>query len=229
MLDTSPGGIISPQTKPDNNQAKKSDEQTLVSTDKTPINDPKSVDQSQKSDTTIQPVEPSKSFYSEIEEKNDFSEKALEPVSWTASEYISHPKSISWYFVLAAATLVFTAGIFFVTHGDIISSLAVLVLAVIFGVYAARQPKEQSYLLDQDGLHIGTRIYGFGSFKSFSILDEGPFSSIVLMPLKRFMPLISIYYDPAEEEKIVGFLSEHLAIEYRQHDFVDKFMRKIKF
>lgn len=153
----------------------------------------------------------------------------LEPVTWTASEYIAHKKNLSWYLILGAGAAVLTVLIYFITGGDLFSSLSVLTLAIVFGLYAGRQPREQNYALDNDGVHIGSRTYSFDVLKSFSVLDEGPFSSVVFMPMKRFMPLISIYYDPADEEKIVAYLSAIMPMEYRKHDNIERLMHKIKF
>lgn len=170
-------------------------------------------------------------FVHEIEEdySGQTTSPSQQPVSWTASEYIAHQKSLGWYLILGGGSALLTAFIFLATGGDIISSIAVLVLSITFGIYAGRKPREQEYTLDENGVHIGARTYGFNILKSFSILDEGPFSSIVFMPLKRFMPLISIYYDPKDEEKIVNYLSEYLALEYRSHDPIERLMQKIRF
>lgn len=153
----------------------------------------------------------------------------LQPVSWTASEYIAHSKGLSWYLALGAIVIVLTVLIFFITGGDIFSSVCILILAVIFGVYAGRQPQEQEYVIDENGVSIGKHTYGFDTLKSFSVIDEGAFSSIVFMPMKRFMPLISIYYDPADEDRIIGYLSSIMPMEYRKRDTIDRLMHKIKF
>lgn len=152
-----------------------------------------------------------------------------EPVVWTASEYIAHTKSVGWYVGLGAAAAVLTVIVFFFTHGDIISSLAVLIMSILFGVVAGRQPREQRYVLDDEGVHVGTKVYNYGAIKSFSVYDEPPFSSISFMPMKRFMPMISVYYDPADEQKIVEYLSTRLPLEYRKRDAIDRLMHKIRF
>ena len=149
-------------------------------------------------------------------------------ITWTASEFVAHQKSAQWYFVLAAIAIVSSVVVFFVTH-DIVSSIVILLAAIAFGVVAARQPRELSYQLDEFGLTIGTRHYSYMEFRSFSIVQEGAFSSIVFMPLKRFMPLTTIYYDPNDEERIVELLSAVLPFEPRRHDPVDNLLWRIRF
>ena len=152
-----------------------------------------------------------------------------EPVYWTASEYIAHKKGLNWYLALGAIVVVLTVLIFFITGGDVFSSVCILILAIIFGVYAGRQPQEQEYVIDEKGVSIGKHTYTFDTLKSFSVIDEGAFSSIVFMPMKRFMPLISIYYDPADEDRIIAYLSSIMPMEYRKRDSIDRLMHKIKF
>ncbi len=55
--------------------------------------------------------------------------------------------------------------------------------------------------MNRSGLQIGVKSYGFQDFKTFSIAEEGAIVSIVFMPLKRFMPPLTIYVAPDMEDK----------------------------
>lgn len=149
-------------------------------------------------------------------------------ITWTASEYVNHHKNFGWYASLFIIAGVAAALIYLVTK-DMVSAVVVVVAAVVFGVYAARPPKVQHYAIDDHGVGIGPKLYAYNELKSFSVIDEGPFASITFMPMKRFMPALSIYYDPQDEEKIINALSQHLPMEQRDHDLVEKLMRKIRF
>lgn len=150
------------------------------------------------------------------------------PVSWTASEYIAHQKNAGWYVLLGLGVSALAIAIYFLTH-DNISVVMTVVVGIIFGVFAARQPKEITYALDQNGLQIGQKFYPYGGFKSFSVMQEGAIPSIQLMPMQRFMPAISLYYDPKDEDRILAVLTDYLPHEERQHDMVDRLMRKLRF
>ena len=117
---------------------------------------------------------------------------------------------------------------YFITH-DIVSSSVIIIVAVLFGVTAAHKPRVLNYRLDSNGLGIGQKFYPYGLFKAFSVVDEGSFSNITFVPLKRFMPGISIYYDPQDEEKIINALTAHLPMEQVSHDTFDRLMRKVRF
>lgn len=149
-------------------------------------------------------------------------------VSWTASEFIAHDKSVGWYIGLAAAA-VLIAGVIYLLTKDFISTGVVLVGALALGWYGARKPRQLPYQLNTKGVQIGNKWHGYQDFRSFSIVPEGAFSSIVFMPLKRFAPLTTIYYAPEDEEKIVSILSGILPYEERKSDPIDSLMQRIRF
>jgi hypothetical protein len=49
------------------------------------------------------------------------------------------------------------------------------------------------------------------------------------MPLKRFMPPLSMYFDPTDEDHIVKVLTSHLPMQDHHHDPIEKLMRMIRF
>ncbi|HEX5744360.1 MAG TPA: hypothetical protein VFX84_02830 [Candidatus Saccharimonadales bacterium] len=149
-------------------------------------------------------------------------------ITWTASEFIAHDKSFGWYAALGLATAAF-AGLVFLVSGDLISVGVVVVAAMLLGSYAGHKPRQMEYRLDAKGLGIGPRHFRYGDFRSFSVIDEGAFSSIVFMPLKRFAAPTTIYYPPEEEDRIVGMLSDRLPMEERGHDAVDRLMHRIRY
>jgi hypothetical protein len=149
-------------------------------------------------------------------------------IRWTASEFIAHHKSPGWYLVLTSVAIVVALIIWFLFK-DKISVGVILFSAVIFGLYAARKPRQQQYQIDEQGVMIGQRAFDYGEFRSFAIEQEDAFAGIVFMPLKRFMPLITIYYAPQDEAKIIELLGERLPMERRQADMIERFMRRIRF
>lgn len=153
---------------------------------------------------------------------------SIKPVSWTASEFVEHEKNFSWYVILAGFSMAAIAVIFLITR-DWVTVVVIAMAAALFGVTAKRKPRTLSYELDQKGVKIGDKPYPYHGFKSFSVLEEGVFSSIQLMPLKRFMPPISLYYPPESEDQIISTLANYLPHEERSHDPIDKLMRKVRF
>jgi hypothetical protein len=149
-------------------------------------------------------------------------------INWTASEFVAHEKSSGWYLGLTAAALVIAGFVYLITR-DIISTIVVLVGAAAFGILGSRKPRQQQYNLDAGGVTIGHKRYDFSTFRSFAVMPEGAFSSIVFMPLKRFAQLTTIYYAPEDEDKIVDLISQSLPFEERKPDAVDSLMKRVRF
>jgi len=152
----------------------------------------------------------------------------ITPVQWTASEFIEHSKNLTWYLLLAVGTVVFAAGLYLLTK-DKVAAGVVVIVALTFGILANHKPRELAYAVDETGVHIGEKTYPYASFKSFAIVQENAIESIWLMPLKRFMPILTIYFDPNDEEKITDVLGAFLPLENHELDPVDKLLHKIRF
>ncbi len=151
-----------------------------------------------------------------------------EDVSWTASEFVAHEKGLNWYLVMTASVISFTAIVYLITR-DIITASIIIFAAIIFGVYAKRQPRTLNYRLETGGLTIGEKFYDFAQFRSFVLAHEGALSSISFMPLRRFMPVLTVYYAPTDEQKIVQLLSARLPMENLRKDVIDQFLHRIRF
>lgn len=152
----------------------------------------------------------------------------IQPVSWTASEYISHAKGTSWFMLLGIGLFVMVAVVYLLTR-DIFASIGVGVAGVTFAAFSVRPPRVLTYAINENGIQIGSRFYSYHELKSFSVMRDGPLPSILLMPLKRFLPPITIFFEPQTEEEIVHALSAYLPHEANQPDAVDKLMSRLRF
>lgn len=149
-------------------------------------------------------------------------------VSWSASEFVEHPKNVGWYGTLALAAVI-VAGLDYLLSRDLISVAVILFAAAIFGVYAGHKPRMQQYLLSEKGIQIGEKQYSFKSFKSFSVADEAGTANILFVPLGRFAPPLTVYVSLDMEAKVVDYLSLFLPFEQRRNDVVDGLLRRIRF
>lgn len=149
-------------------------------------------------------------------------------VSWTASEYVEHHKPTSWYVGLSVATGLAVALVFLLTR-DIISVVVIAMMGMLFGVFASRRPEVREYNINSRGLSISGKLYPHEEFRSFSVHQEEKLRSLFLTPVKRFMPGITIYYPPDQEDAIMDALANFLPFEEGEPDAVDRFMGKIRF
>lgn len=149
-------------------------------------------------------------------------------VEWSASEFVAHQKGAGWYLLLALATGA-VAGLVLLVSGDWIATGVIIFAGILFGIVAARQPRVLQYRVDHDGLHVQDKLYHYGNFKSFAVIEEDAIHSVILMPMKRFMPAMSIYYAPEDEHKIVEALADYLPLQPAENDLIDRLLRKIRF
>ncbi len=149
-------------------------------------------------------------------------------VTWVASEFIAHTKTVGWYAALFAVTVVFAAVVWLLTK-DMVATVVIVFAGLLFGTYAARKPKQINYALDGRTLTVGQRSHPLNEFRSYTIMPEGAFSSIMLMPLQRFGLITTIYFDPQDEAAIVDILSRRLPHEERKPDAIDRVLRRIRF
>lgn len=150
-------------------------------------------------------------------------------VEWTASEFVDHQKSIKWFLGLGIFTIVLGVFVFIVTGRDWFGPVVIAMLAIIFGVGAARKPRELAFTISAKGIQIGERLFAYEDLKSFSLMDEGSIEKIVLTPSKRWQPLLSLYFDPSAGDKIMDTLGGYLPYEERLPGLTDKFLHKIRF
>lgn len=149
-------------------------------------------------------------------------------VSWEASEYIHHQKGSSWYLGFAGVMLIIVAVIYFLIR-EIFSVIVMIIMGAAIAVYAGRKPETIRYSLSRSSIAIGEKQYSLDEFSSFALMQDGGIYSVMLMPTKRFMPPVSIYFAPEDGDQILDVLSASLPHEERQPDVIDRLMRNIRF
>jgi hypothetical protein len=192
-----------------------------------PQTTPAPIEQPQQAIIPEEPT-PEFTFRQDTEMDGPAQAQTTDAITWTASEFILHEKSRGWYLGLAAVASMLAVIIFVITR-DFLSVGVIIFGAVMFGVYAARKPRQLPYQVDGHGVSVGQRSFSYSDFRTFSIVQDGGFSSIVLLPLKRFSPLLTIYYPPEQEEKVISTIANYLPLENRKQDPIDMFMHKIGF
>jgi hypothetical protein len=146
--------------------------------------------------------------------------------AWRSVEFVEHPHNPAWYGALALVTAGLTVLIYFVTR-DYVATAMIPVVGIIVGVFASHKPGQVEYEISGAGLKVGGKNYPYSSFKSFSILQEGNLNSINLFPLKRFVPPIAAYFDPADQEKVIGAIGDHLPFQEHKMDGLDRLLRRL--
>lgn len=150
------------------------------------------------------------------------------PVTWQASEYIDHEKDGIWFVGMVGITLVLAALSIFLIKSWTFTAL-ILVMAASVAVYARRPPRTLDYSLSLHGLQVNEKAYSLSDFRAFGIIQEGPLYSVVLIPVKRFMPSVNVYFPQEQGEQIVDLLGATIPMETVEPDAIDTLVRKLRF
>lgn len=151
-----------------------------------------------------------------------------EPVKWMANEYFHPEKNGLWYVLFALVVLGFIAVDLFVLKSYTFSVLVVVMAAAVI-VYSRRAPRSIQYVLSgKQGLYIGEKLYNFADFKAFGLIRDGEHHSIMLIPVKRFGPGVSVYFPEEVGEQIVDILGNRLPMEILKLDAIDIIVRKLR-
>lgn len=148
--------------------------------------------------------------------------------SWEASEYLDQNKNSLWYITLGVITLVLAVVLIWVFQ-EILSAIVVVLMAIALVVYGRRSPRVLRYALNESGITVGDKFYVFEDFKSYAVVQDGGLTMIELDPVKRFMPRLSIFFDPADADEIISILDRFLPRTERAPDAIDQLSRKLKF
>jgi membrane protein CcdC involved in cytochrome C biogenesis len=173
-----------------------------------------------------QPQQPQQLSHTEQPMNHDFDTD--ETIKWEASEFIDHQKNAGWFLLLSLGGIVLCVAVYFLLR-DILATVVTGVAILTFGMFARKKPRTLTYMLTPTYFMVGERRYSYDDFRTFSVIQDGALYSILLAPNQRFMPPLTIYFDPEDGEDIFDVLAERIPHEERKADPIDRFMRRIRF
>ena len=149
-----------------------------------------------------------------------------QPIQWQAPEYVQERRSPWWFigfWIVAIALMLFAA---FVVRSW---SFALLVpaMAAALMIYSHRPPRMLSYVLSSKGIYINEKLHPMGEFRSFGILRDESIPSLMLLPVKRFRPGLTVHFPAETGEAIVDLLGQRLPMQELKLDMLDKLTRKL--
>lgn len=151
-----------------------------------------------------------------------------EPITWQASEFVHHEKGAEWFLsLLGVAVILLLVDVFLIKSWTFGALIVVMTISAI--VVARRPPRILTYSVSPQGLQIDEKQFHFHDFRAFGVVEEGAFYSIRLIPVKRFMPTVNVYFPPEHGEEIVDIFGSLLPMEQIKRDYVDKLVEKIRF
>jgi len=152
--------------------------------------------------------------------------EGTEPIRWQATEYIHREKDQAWFVIFFIATIGLIAVAWFIIKSPTFTALVPVMAAALF-MYTRRPPRVLDYTLGRHGLYINDQLFPFGDYKSFALVHGLEQYSIMLVPVKRFKPAITINFPEEVGEAIVDMLAARLPMREIQPDLVDRIIHKL--
>lgn len=149
-------------------------------------------------------------------------------ISWQASESVHTENNGILFVVVMVVAVILLAGAAFIFRNWSFA-LLVIVMAVSVVVIGRRPPHINTYTVTPDGITINDRHLAFHEFRVFSVVADGAFFALRLVPTKRFMMTVMIYLPPESAEEIVDVFGTFLPMEHFEPSILDNLLGKIKF
>jgi len=152
----------------------------------------------------------------------------VEMLTWEASEFVHHEKSGMWFLALLAVAVVLLV-VDYVVIQSWTFAILIVVMALAAAVITRRPPRTLTCSLSAKGIRIDQKLFSYHDFRAFGVVKESAFYSVRLIPHRRFMPMVSVFFPTELGEQIVDVLGSNLPMEKIEPDPVDKLVEKIRF
>lgn len=151
----------------------------------------------------------------------------IEPVQWQAVEYVQYSKQPLWYVGFGVIVVILMVLAVWLMQAWTFAIL-ILVMAAALMVYSHRPPRDLHYVLSEKGLYINDQLHPMGEFKSFGVVKSTELNSLMLIPVKRFRPALSVYFPTEVGERVVDILGAYLPMQDLKLDAFDKIVQKLR-
>jgi len=150
----------------------------------------------------------------------------VQPIRWQAPEYIQERRSPWWFIGFWAVAILLMAAAIFVIK-SITFAVLVPAMAAALMIYSHRPPRILNYVLSGKGIYISEKLHSLTEFKSFGIMQEESIPSLMLIPVQRFRPGLTIHFPAEAGESIVDLLGQRIPMQEIKLDTFDRIIRKL--
>lgn len=149
-----------------------------------------------------------------------------QPIQWQAPEYVQERRSPWWFigFWLVAILLMIIA--IFVIR-SITFAILIPAMAAALMIYSHRPPRMLNYVLSSKGVYINEKLHPLSEFRSFGIMHEESIPSLMLLPVQRFRPGLTLHFPAEVGEAIVDMLGNRIPMQDITLDVFDRIIRKL--
>lgn len=149
----------------------------------------------------------------------------VDPITWQAPEYIQERRS-PWWFIGFWVVVILLLGLAILVRSWTFAILVPAMAATLM-IYSHRPPRTLNYALSSKGVYINEKLHPITEFSSFGIIKEESLPSIMLIPVQRFRPGLTIHFPVEAGEAIVDILGSRIPMRELKLDVFDQVIRKL--
>jgi hypothetical protein len=130
-------------------------------------------------------------------------------ISWSFPEFIVPERSKTWYilaFVIGGALLIYS-----ILTANFLFGLIIILAAVIMFVQNHRDAENVKFGIDEDGIWIGEKFFGYDAIKHFWLVYEPPKTKNLYIEFNSILrPRLTIPLEDTNPIKIRKILLDHI-------------------
>ena len=144
----------------------------------------------------------------------------MEKLSWTTQEYLHREKTADWYWIVGIVTV--SIALIAIILNNVIFAILVIVSSATLSLFASKRPEQITVDIDSAGITSGIHKYPYKDIDSFWVETRDHHLRIILKLKKSFSPLVVIFIEKIEPEKIQSYLSQYITEEERSEPLLEK-------
>jgi len=158
--------------------------------------------------------------------KVDFS--AEKPVfSWESPEFIRYKRDKRWFLYVGIIAIVLIVVFWLLKQRS--GAILVFVASIVFMSLSGTKPRNIRCAVYSEGLVVGSRVYNYSQFKSFSLIGSVDLPKIYLLPAGRLAGQVILPLGSENPGQIKLFIGKHLPEEEsKREDIQDTLNRFFK-
>ena len=150
----------------------------------------------------------------------------VQPIQWQAPEYVQERRSPWWFIGFWIVTILLMVVAIFLIR-SVTFAILIPAMAAALMIYSHRPPRMLNYVLSSKGVYINEKLHPLTEFKSFGIMREEALPSLMLLPVQRFRPGLTVHFPAEVGESIVDMLGSRIPMQEITLDVFDRIIRKL--
>lgn len=129
-------------------------------------------------------------------------------IEWRAPEFRHYPKNAAWFITFGIVVAMIIA--YQIFQHDWFGAVTILIMAILFGIFAVHKPKEVTITVSTEGIHIDDSYISYTRIKQFWIVDTDNHKTLNIETTAYINHLLAIELHEQDAEEVREILAELL-------------------